>query len=87
MPNKAYLMMNEARYGRAGFALTNDINLSRIVYDPSNAVGAYTTVMALSTTARLYHSETNLLIDDRVLVSGSGPENERSHPAVPRSPC
>jgi hypothetical protein len=45
------------------------------MYDPSKPVGTRMTVMANTTIARMYHSESVLLSDGRVLVSGSDPQD------------
>lgn len=78
LPDGTYLILNGARYGRAGFGLATDPNLSSVLYDPTKPLGARMTVMANTTIARLYHSEAILLDDARVLVSGSDPEDERA---------
>ncbi|KAK1545521.1 WSC domain-containing protein [Colletotrichum paranaense] len=75
LPDGTYLINNGAQHGVAGFGLANDPNLNALLYDPSKKIGQRITVMANTTIARLYHSESITLLDGRVLVSGSDPED------------
>lgn len=75
LPDGTYLILNGAHRGVAGFGLAEDPNLNALLYDPGLPVGARITVMANTTVARLYHSEAATLLDGRVLVSGSDPED------------
>ncbi|TDZ74316.1 WSC domain-containing protein [Colletotrichum trifolii] len=75
LPDGTYLINNGAKQGVAGFGLANDPNHMTLLYDPEKPLGARMTVMANSTIDRLYHSESILLLDGRVLVSGSDPED------------
>jgi hypothetical protein len=77
LPDGTYLIMCGGQQGRAGFGLATVPNLSAVLYDPSKPVNNRMSVMANTTIARLYHSETVLLQDGRVLVSGSDPEDVR----------
>ncbi|RCI15606.1 hypothetical protein L249_3621, partial [Ophiocordyceps polyrhachis-furcata BCC 54312] len=75
LPDGTYMILNGAHHGVAGFGLGKDPNLNALLYDPSKAVGHRITVMANTTVARLYHSEAITLLDGRVLVSGSDPQD------------
>jgi hypothetical protein len=75
LPDGTYLIANGAKHGVAGFGLANQPNLNAMLYDPKKAVGSRITVMANTTIARLYHSEAITLLDGRVLISGSDPED------------
>jgi hypothetical protein len=77
LPDGTYLLLNGAQQGVAGFALASDPNLNAVLYDPSKPVNHRMSVMANTTVARLYHSEAILLLDGRVLVSGSDPIDTR----------
>ncbi|KAJ9138967.1 Copper radical oxidase [Coniochaeta hoffmannii] len=75
LPDGTYLIANGAKHGVAGFGLAINPNLNALLYDPSKAPGSRITVMANTTIARLYHSEAITLLDGRVLISGSNPED------------
>jgi hypothetical protein len=77
LPDGTYLITNGAQRGQAGFALADFPNLNAVLYDPQQPVGSRFTVMANTTVARMYHSESILLNDGRVLISGSDPEDTR----------
>ena len=77
LPDGTYMINNGAQLGRAGFGLATQPNLNAVLYDPRKTVNQRMTVMANTTIARLYHSESVLLDDGRVLVSGSDPEDVR----------
>lgn len=77
LPDGTYLIANGAHQGTAGFALAEDPNLNALLYDPTKPVGARMSVMANTTVARMYHSEAILLLDGRVLISGSDPIDTR----------
>lgn len=76
LPDGRYLIMNGAYNGRAGFGLAQNGNRGAVMYDPTKPVGARMTQLANSTISRLYHSEAVLMMDGRVLVSGSDPQDE-----------
>ncbi|MCJ1384634.1 hypothetical protein MMC17_007752 [Xylographa soralifera] len=75
LPDGTYLIANGAEQGVAGFGLATDPNLNAILYDPTKPVNSRMSIMANTTVARLYHSESVLLNDGRVLISGSDPED------------
>ncbi|KKA28638.1 hypothetical protein TD95_001872 [Thielaviopsis punctulata] len=75
LPDGTYLINNGAHQGVAGFGLATDPNLNALLYDPRKPVHQRITVAANTTVARLYHSESITLLDGRVLVSGSDPED------------
>lgn len=75
LPDGTYLIANGAHHGVAGFGLAKDPNLNALLYDPTKPVGHRITVMANTTVARLYHSEAITLLDGRVLISGSDPQD------------
>lgn len=75
LPDGTYLILNGAIHGRAGFGLATKPNLNAILYDPTKPIKTRISVMANTTVARLYHSEAILLLDSRVLVSGSDPQD------------
>jgi hypothetical protein len=47
-----------------------------VLYDPSKPINHRMSVMANTTVARLYHSEAIVLLDGRVLISGSDPTGQ-----------
>ncbi|KAF6829857.1 WSC domain-containing protein [Colletotrichum plurivorum] len=75
LPDGTYLINNGAQQGVAGFGLATMPNHNALLYDPEKPLGARITVMANTTISRLYHSESILLLDGRVLVTGSDPED------------
>ena len=77
LPDGTYLITNGAFLGTAGFGLGTNPNTNAVLYDPSQPVNQRMTVMANSSVYRLYHSESVLLDDGRVMVSGSDPEDPR----------
>jgi hypothetical protein len=79
LPDGTYLINNGAHQGVAGFGLATSPNLNAVLYDPTQPLGSRFSIMANTTVARLYHSESILLGDGRVLVSGSDPE-DNTHP-------
>ncbi|KAF2100795.1 copper radical oxidase [Rhizodiscina lignyota] len=77
LPDGTYLITNGAFFGAAGFGLGTDPNTNAVLYEPNKPVGQRMSVMANSTLFRLYHSESVLLSDGSVLISGSDPEDTR----------
>ncbi|ETN45954.1 uncharacterized protein HMPREF1541_00136 [Cyphellophora europaea CBS 101466] len=75
LPDGTFLIMNGAQQGVAGFGLGDNPNLNALLYDPSKPVHNRISSLANTTVARMYHNEAILLMDGRVLVSGSDPEN------------
>ncbi len=55
--------------------------LFRVLYDPTKPVNKRMSVMANTTVARLYHSEAIVLLDGRVMISGSDPTGNYNSPA------
>ncbi|KAM0253586.1 hypothetical protein ACHAQJ_007214 [Trichoderma viride] len=76
LPDGTYLILNGAHHGVAGFGLADSPNLNALLYDPKKPLGGRITVMANTTVARMYHSEAITLLDGRVLVSGSDPQDD-----------
>jgi len=79
LPDGTFLIVNGAKQGVAGFGLATNPNLGAVLFDPSKPVGSRFSVMATTIVARLYHSESMLLQDGTVLISGSDPE-DGTHP-------
>ncbi|KAI1640310.1 hypothetical protein F4809DRAFT_591116 [Biscogniauxia mediterranea] len=79
LPDGTYLIANGAHEGVAGFGLADDPNYNAVLYDPAKPIGSRMSVMANTTVARLYHSEAITLLDGRVLVTGSDPQDGK-HP-------
>ncbi|KAI0413370.1 WSC domain-containing protein [Xylaria grammica] len=79
LPDGTYLIANGAKQGVAGFGLADDPNLNALLYNPFQPVGQRISVMANTTVARLYHSEAITLLDGRVLITGSDPQDGK-HP-------
>jgi hypothetical protein len=75
LPDGTYVIMGGGQHGVAGFGLAQQPNLNALLYDPSKPVHSRITVMANTTVARMYHSEAITLLDGRVLVSGSDPQD------------
>lgn len=80
LPDGTYIMMNGGQHGVAGFGLGGAPNYNAVLYDPSKPVNQRMSVMANTTVARLYHSEAIVLLDGRVMVSGSDPTGDYSSP-------
>ena len=83
LPDGTFMIMNGAQQGLAGFDAAADPNLSALLYDPSQPVGARISILNTTTIARMYHSEATLLPDGRVLVSGSDPNPYDATPKFP----
>ncbi|KAI1097816.1 putative glyoxal oxidase [Jackrogersella minutella] len=79
LPDGTYLIANGAHEGVAGFGLADDPNYNAVLYDPFKPIGSRISVMANTTVARLYHSEAITLLDGRVLITGSDPQDGK-HP-------
>lgn len=79
LPDGTYLIANGAHEGIAGFGLADDPNYNALLYDPFKPIGSRISVMANTTVARLYHSEAITLLDGRVLITGSDPQDGK-HP-------
>ncbi|KAG0645262.1 WSC domain-containing [Hyphodiscus hymeniophilus] len=73
LPDGTYLICNGGQHGVAGFGLGGSPNLNAVIYDPTKPVNQRMSVMANTTVARLYHSEAIVLLDGRVMISGSDP--------------
>ncbi|KAI8635344.1 hypothetical protein F5Y19DRAFT_8141 [Xylariaceae sp. FL1651] len=79
LPDGTYLIANGAMAGVAGFGLADFPNLNALLYDPFKPVGSRVSIMANTSVARLYHSEAITLLDGRVLITGSDPQDGK-HP-------
>lgn len=79
LPDGTYLITNGARQGVAGFGLGVDPNLNAVLYDPAQPENQRMSIMANTSVARLYHSESILMTDGRVMISGSDPQ-DGTHP-------
>ncbi|KAI5923224.1 hypothetical protein F4810DRAFT_211741 [Camillea tinctor] len=79
LPDGTYLIANGAHEGIAGFGLADDPNYNAVLYDPAKPLGSRMSIMANTTVARLYHSEAITLLDGRVLITGSDPQDGK-HP-------
>ncbi|KAI0378836.1 putative glyoxal oxidase [Hypomontagnella monticulosa] len=79
LPDGTYLIANGAHEGIAGFGLADDPNYNAVLYDPFQPIGSRMSIMANTTVARLYHSEAITLLDGRVLITGSDPQDGK-HP-------
>ncbi|KAK8872836.1 glyoxal oxidase [Apiospora arundinis] len=75
LPDGTYLIANGAKEGVAGFGLATDPNYQAVLYDPTKPVGQRMSNMATTIVARLYHSEAITLLDGRVLITGSDPQD------------
>jgi len=73
LPDGTYLIVNGGQQGVAGFGLASAPNLNAVLYDPSKPAHNRMSVMANTTVARMYHSEAIVLLDGRVMISGSDP--------------
>lgn len=78
LPDGTYMILNGAHQGVAGFGLATSPNLNAVLYDPSKPVNQRMSVMANTTVARMYHSESTLMQDGRVMVSGSDPQDGKN---------
>jgi hypothetical protein len=78
LPDGTYLINNGAQHGVAGFGLATEPNLNALIYDPFKPRHHRITIAANTTVARMYHSESITLLDGRVLVSGSDPEDGKN---------
>ncbi|KAI0966839.1 WSC domain-containing protein [Xylaria arbuscula] len=79
LPDGTYLIANGAKQGVAGFGLADNPNLNALLYDPFKPVNQRISIMANTSVARLYHSEAITLLDGRVLITGSDPQDGK-HP-------
>lgn len=75
LPDGTFMIMNGAQQGVAGFGLSENPNLSALLYDPYKPVNQRISILNNTIVARLYHSELTLLPDGRVMISGSDPQH------------
>lgn len=75
LPDGTFLIMGGAHQGNAGFGLATDPNNVAVLYDPTKPLHSRMSIMGSTDIARMYHSETILLPDGSVLVSGSDPQD------------
>ncbi len=69
-PDAAFMIIDGAQKGVAGFGLASDPNLSALLYDPSQSVGSRISILNNLTIPRKYYFEATVLPDGRVLLSG-----------------
>lgn len=81
LPDGTYVILNGGQHGVAGFGLGGSPNYNAVIYDPSKPVNQRMGIMANTSVARLYHSEATVLLDGRVLDSGSDPSGQYPTPA------
>jgi hypothetical protein len=74
------VIVNGGQHGVAGFGLGGVPNYNAVLYDPTKPVNSRMSVMANTTVARLYHSEAIVLLDGRVMISGSDPTGDYNQP-------
>jgi hypothetical protein len=84
LPDGTFFIANGAQIGLAGFRLSSEANHNALLYDPSKPVHQRFSMLANTTISRYYHSETVLLPDGRVLISGSDPETYNYEPDFPQ---
>ncbi|CAG8958428.1 hypothetical protein HYFRA_00011105 [Hymenoscyphus fraxineus] len=76
LPDGTYVILGGGQHGVAGFGLAGAPNYNAVLYDPKKPANQRMSVMANTTVARLYHSEAIVLLDGRVMVSGSDPSGQ-----------
>lgn len=81
LPDGTYVILGGGQHGVAGFGLAGAPNLNAVMYDPTKPVNQRMSVMANTTVPRLYHSEAIVILDGRVMVSGSDPTGDFNNPA------
>ncbi|KAL0953492.1 hypothetical protein HGRIS_004722 [Hohenbuehelia grisea] len=77
LPDGTFLIVNGAKQGEAGFGLAIDPTLTAVLYDPEKPLHQRFSILGTTTIARMYHSESILLPDGRVMISGSDPLDVR----------
>jgi hypothetical protein len=75
LPDGTFLIMGGAHQGNAGFGLATSPNNQAVLYDPAKPLGSRMSIMGSTDIARMYHSETILLPDGSVMVTGSDPQD------------
>lgn len=80
LPDGTYVILGGAQHGVAGFNLASAPNYNAVLYDPAKPANQRMSVMANTTVARMYHSEAIVLLDGRVMVSGSDPTGQYDSP-------
>ncbi|KAG4444113.1 hypothetical protein IFR05_000342 [Cadophora sp. M221] len=80
LPDGTYVIVGGGQHGVAGFGLGGAPNYNAVMYDPKKPVHQRMSVMANTTVARMYHSEALVLLDGRVLVTGSDPTGDFNSP-------
>jgi hypothetical protein len=73
LPDGTFMILNGAQHEIAGFDGVDSPNLSALLYDPSQPIGARISILNTTMIAPMYNSEATLLRDGRVLASGSDP--------------
>ena len=83
LPDGTVFIANGAANGWAGFDNAQTPVLTALLYNPKLPVGQRFQNIAISNIARMYHSETILLEDGRVLILGSAPNADANAINVP----
>lgn len=73
LPDGKVLWLNGASLGAQGFLLAENPTKAALLYDPTKPKGQRWEQLASSTRPRLYHSVALLLLDGRVMITGSNP--------------
>lgn len=80
LPDGTYVILGGGQHGVAGFGLAGAPNYNAVLYDPIKPANQRMSIMANTSVARLYHSEAIVLLDGRVMVSGSDPSGQFNGP-------
>ncbi|KAL3535715.1 hypothetical protein ACH5RR_004176 [Cinchona calisaya] len=73
LPNGEVLMINGAKAGTSAWGAGDDANFTPVLYKPNSPKGKRFKTLKPTNIARMYHSSSALLIDGKILVTGSNP--------------